>query len=80
MKKTLVFISICFFVVISCINTGQKDTSVIDTETSSELLTQAQIFFQPISSVEVDPPDSSIVKLGKYLYFDTRLSGEGNIS
>ncbi|WP_158961314.1 cytochrome-c peroxidase [Myroides fluvii] len=47
---------------------------------NAELLTQAQTFFQPISSIEVPPADSAKVALGKYLYFDTRLSKEGNIS
>lgn len=47
---------------------------------NSELLTQAQTFFQPISSVELPELDSAKVELGKYLYFDTRLSKEGNIS
>ena len=66
-------------VVISCINTERKNSTAGD-ENAEELLTQAQIFFQPLSSVEVDRPDSNMVKLGKYLFFDTRLSGEGNIS
>ncbi|MGG5577332.1 cytochrome-c peroxidase [Myroides sp. C15-4] len=47
---------------------------------NAELLTQAQTFFQPISSVELPQLDSAKVALGKYLYFDTRLSKEGNIS
>lgn len=47
---------------------------------NAELLTQAQTFFQPISSVELPELDSAKVALGKYLYFDTRLSKEGNIS
>lgn len=47
---------------------------------NAELLTQAQTFFQPISSVELPALDSTKVALGKYLYFDTRLSKEGNIS
>ncbi|MGG5505251.1 MULTISPECIES: cytochrome-c peroxidase [unclassified Myroides] len=44
------------------------------------LFTQAKTFFQPISSVDVPEIDSAKVVLGKYLYFDTRLSKEGNIS
>lgn len=47
---------------------------------NSELFTQAQTFFQPISSVELPALDSTKVALGKHLYFDTRLSKEGNIS
>ncbi|MBB1138535.1 cytochrome-c peroxidase [Myroides sp. WP-1] len=44
------------------------------------LFTQAKTFFQPISSVDLPEIDSAKVDLGKYLYFDTRLSKEGNIS
>lgn len=40
----------------------------------------ASNFFQPISSLELETPDADKVLLGKHLYFDTRLSGEGNIS
>lgn len=47
---------------------------------NAELLTQAKTFFQPISSVELPALDSAKVALGKHLYFDTRLSKEGNIS
>lgn len=37
-------------------------------------------FFQPISSLDLEEPDADKVNLGKHLFFDTRLSGEGNIS
>src|SRR5690554_4849232 len=40
----------------------------------------ATTFFQSISSLELEEPDSKKVALGKHLFFDTRLSGEGNIS
>lgn len=40
----------------------------------------ASNFFQPISSLDLEEPDADKVLLGKHLYFDTRLSGEGNIS
>lgn len=79
MKKLLFIAFICFLVVISCINTNRQDSKADDTDAEA-LLSQAQIYFQPLSSVEVDRPDSNMVKLGKYLFFDTRLSGEGNIS
>lgn len=78
MKKLLIFTAICLFV-ISCVRTDKKKSESSDID-SEKLLTQAQIFFQPISAVEVDRPDSVMVQLGKYLFFDTRLSGEGNIS
>lgn len=80
MKKLLVLTAICLFVVISCINTDQKSKSAYNNQEAEKLLEQAQIYFQPISSVDVQPPDENMVKLGKYLFFDTRLSGEGNIS
>lgn len=40
----------------------------------------ATAFFQPISSLDLTEPDADKVNLGKHLFFDTRLSGEGNIS
>lgn len=46
----------------------------------SELLIQAQSFFQPISSLQWDSLDPAKVDLGKHLYFDTRLSATGNVS
>src|SRR5690606_6608298 len=58
----------------------QKSKSAYNNQEAEKLLEQAQIYFQPISSVDVQPPDENMVKLGKYLFFDTRLSGEGNIS
>ncbi len=80
MKKLLFLTLICFIVVNSCVNTEQKAKTASVGMEGEELLTQAQNFFQPISSLNIDRPDSAIVKLGKYLFFDTRLSGEGNIS
>src|SRR5690606_28151983 len=40
----------------------------------------ATAFFQPISSLDLEEPDQNKVVLGKHLFFDTRLSGQGNIS
>lgn len=37
-------------------------------------------FFQPISTFDLEEPDADKVNLGKHLFFDTRLSGEGNMS
>lgn len=45
-----------------------------------DLYPVATTFFQPISSLELEEPDADKVILGKHLFFDTRLSGEGNIS
>lgn len=78
MKKLLSIASIGLFIVISCMDNNQRSSSA--NANAGELLAQAQVLFQPISAIAVDRPDSAMVKLGKYLFFDTRLSGEGNIS
>ncbi|MTG98839.1 MULTISPECIES: cytochrome-c peroxidase [Myroides] len=78
MKKVLALAVLCSFVACKKTTTTQENTESNNIE--SELLTKAKTFFQPISSVEYEKLDDNKVALGKYLYFDTRLSGEGNIS
>lgn len=81
MKKFSILILLAFL--FSCKDSGTQknaDTNVTVDKDGYEILDKAQIFFQPISSVEMDAPAPDKVELGKYLYFDTRLSGEGNIS
>ena len=76
MKKYLIifiFILPAFF---ACQN-QQKEKAKDGYE---DLYPLASNFFQPISSLELETPNPDKVVLGKYLYFDTRLSGEGNIS
>lgn len=74
MKKYLFIIILPAF--ISCNNT-QKQNAGDDYE---DLHPTATTFFQPISSLDLEEPDAEKVLLGKHLFFDTRLSGEGNIS
>ncbi|MGS4346731.1 cytochrome-c peroxidase [Myroides odoratus] len=76
-KKVILFAVLLMF--IGCKKDKSKAFEFVQ-KGNSELLTQAQTFFQPISSVELPALDSTKVALGKYLYFDTRLSKEGNIS
>lgn len=57
-----------------------KEKAKVDTEDYEAIYDKATTFFQPISSLDLQTPDSKKVELGKYLFFDTRLSGEGNIS
>ncbi len=45
-----------------------------------ELLDQAKVFFQPLSEIDIPEQDPDKVKIGKYLFYDTRLSEKGNIS
>ena len=79
MKKMLMMIAV-FTAAVSCMDREQDRAPGSTSIDADELLRQAQVFFQPISSVTVDRPDSAMMQLGKYLFFDTRLSGEGNIS
>jgi len=37
-------------------------------------------FFQPISTFDLEEPNADKANFGKHLFFDTRLSGEGNMS
>lgn len=57
-----------------------REKPVASNEDYEAIYDKATTFFQPISSLELETPDANKVKLGKYLFFDTRLSGEGNIS
>lgn len=70
---------------VSCSNSNKKEAETEAAERDFEaegyqLLADAQVFFSPLSAVDMEMPDSAAVTLGKYLYYDTRLSGEGNIS
>lgn len=77
MKRILILL--LFLPLISCKNNDKNTVNQVD-ENEYQLLTSAQTFFQPLSTVEMEEPDSIEVKLGKHLFYDTRLSGEGNIS
>ncbi|HLV93334.1 MAG TPA: cytochrome c peroxidase [Aequorivita sp.] len=74
MRKYLLILIIPGF--IACKN-EQKETTEDGYE---DLHPIATTFFQSISSLELEDPDEDKVVLGKHLFFDTRLSGEGNIS
>lgn len=74
MKKYLIIFILPAF--IACGN-KQKEKSADGYEDLHPIATN---FFQPISSLDLDTPDADKVNLGKHLFFDTRLSGEGNIS
>lgn len=57
-----------------------KEKPIANNEDYEAIYDKATTFFQPISSLDLKTPDAKKVELGKYLFFDTRLSGEGNIS
>ena len=74
MKKYLLIFM--FPILIAC----KSDHKEMKENGYEDLHPTATTFFQPISSLELEAPDANKVLLGKYLFFDTRLSGEGNIS
>lgn len=65
-------------------NTGKIEevtTTELTEEEENELLEKAELFFQT-SMISLEKPDipENEIQLGKKLYFDTRLSKDGNIS
>lgn len=79
MRKSY-FILLAMAMVMAC-NKTQKETALIQPiKEKSELMGTAQSLFKPISSITPDEIPDKKVELGKMLYFDTRLSKDGNIS
>src|SRR5690625_1885846 len=78
MKKPLLFGGLCGLLFACKNNSEEKTTQTEDGE--YELLEKAQSLFQRISALYMREPDHDKVDVGKHLVFDTRLSGEGNIS
>lgn len=68
----------------ACSNGNQENGNDQQTnQTENELLTKANTFFKVLPKVAENPENAITdekVKLGKILYYDTRLSKEGNIS
>lgn len=80
MKKIFVLAVILSFIVFACKQGTKPAEEKEETVNETELMQMAKVLFQPISSIAYDEPNPDMVELGKYLFFDTRLSGEGNIS
>ena len=74
-----VLILLAVFILSACKNESTEKNKV-DSDGYEAIYDQATTFFQPISSLDLEEPDADKVNLGKYLFFDARLSGEGNIS
>lgn len=75
--KRILFLFLCPVFLLSCKN---EKTKSVKEDGYEDLYPIATTFFQSISSLELEEPDPKKVNLGKHLFFDTRLSGEGNIS
>jgi cytochrome c peroxidase len=87
MKKQFVVIGLCIIVAIfSCNRSGTKETKQTDvtiTPAEDSLLITARNYFKPLPAI-ADNKENVVtvpkVKLGKLLYYDTRLSRTGNNS
>src|SRR5690554_1748306 len=77
--KSYLWILLASLTLTACKN-DSKEKDKTDLEDYEAIYDKATTFFQPISSLDLETPDPDKVELGKYLFFDTRLSGEGNIS
>ncbi len=84
MKKLIFIAVIAGFLMTSCQqNSPKKETEKAVTQDQKELLARAQMFFQPLPTEAPNPENllsEAKVKLGKQLYFDTRLSKNGTQS
>ena len=87
MKRVLILLPAAFSMLLSCTSkpetTTTTETGVAANNTDKELLDQAKVFFQPLPAVAenaANPLTDEKIKLGKTLYFDTRLSLKGNNS
>jgi cytochrome c peroxidase len=88
MKKQLIIIAISIVIaILSCTESGNKKTKETavtnNTQANDSLLNEARNFFKPLPSVaasENNVVTESKVKLGKLLYYDTRLSRTGHNS
>ncbi|MDO5105188.1 cytochrome-c peroxidase [Capnocytophaga sp.] len=67
-------------VLIGCNNAPKKQNDATTEVVKSELLQKAQTFFKSVNSLPVAAVSEEKAALGKKLYFDTRLSKDGNIS
>lgn len=70
---------VVFVSFVACSDDDNKDYTPVF-KPDPELHDQATKAFKPLSSAERPDLDPAKVELGKYLYFETQLSQEGNIS
>lgn len=85
MKKILLIIGIMAFLICGCTQAPQKATNkaAADTDKFAGLLDRAKTTFGPLPTNADNPENPSTpekVTLGKSLYFENRLSKDGNIS
>ncbi|HLS70169.1 MAG TPA: cytochrome-c peroxidase [Chitinophagaceae bacterium] len=79
MRKLIVLCIVSASIILAC-NSGANKETKEDSAKMDELHNRASNLFQSIASLELEEPDPNKVELGKYLYFDTGLSLNRNIS
>ncbi|UOB19264.1 cytochrome-c peroxidase [Abyssalbus ytuae] len=77
--KKIIFLLIALSIV-ACKKERKENLKVTKPTQKTELQLQANNFFKPISSLAYEVIPENKIELGKKLYFDTRLSKDGNIS
>ena len=60
--------------------TAEKDVTAETPKQVSELMEKARNFFKSVSTLTPEAIPNEKIELGKKLYFETKLSKEGNIS
>lgn len=82
--KTLTFALTIAAFILACNQSSRKESATTSsTKKEDSLMILARNFFKPLPEVaenKNNPVTSSKVKLGKLLYYDTRLSKNGNVS
>lgn len=76
-------VGIALMILLSCSTKTNEESQSVTTAADQELLTQAKAVLAPIPQ-QIDNPDNPLtpekIKLGKMLYFDTRISRSNTIS
>ena len=81
--RTLVLIVMTLVVAIACAPAENQIATTAQTPPTMDLWNEASIRFKPLPTEAVNPDNpftEAKVELGKSLYYDTRLSKDGNIS
>ena len=81
--RYLVLILIIAAAVVACSPAGEPEVTQQDTTPTMDLYKEATLRFKPLpksAESQDNPLNASKVELGKKLYYDTRLSKDGNIS
>lgn len=76
----MAIVAIVSFIFVKCTNTSTEEIVTLSAEQEKELREQANMYFGSISDLPENTISEDKIALGKMLYYDTRLSKDGNIS